>query len=53
MLERVGIVLHETAVERFLTIREVLRDSATYYPHPRDPDTVVELVGLGEKQAPE
>jgi ABC-2 type transport system ATP-binding protein len=49
MLERVGIVLQETAVEQFLTIREVLKRRATYYPHPRDPDAVIELVGLGEK----
>ena len=49
MLERVGIVLQETAVEQFLTVREVLRRRASYYPHPRDPDAVVDLVGLGEK----
>jgi ABC-2 type transport system ATP-binding protein len=49
MLERVGIVLQETAVEQFLTVREVLRRRASYYPHPRDPDAVIDLVGLGEK----
>jgi ABC-2 type transport system ATP-binding protein len=49
MLERVGIVLQETAVEQFLTVREVLRRRAAYYPHPRDPDTVIDLVGLSEK----
>jgi ABC-2 type transport system ATP-binding protein len=49
MLERVGIVLQETAVEQFLTVREVLRRRAAYYLHPRDPDAVIDLVGLGEK----
>jgi ABC-2 type transport system ATP-binding protein len=49
MLERVGIVLQETAVEQFLTVREVLRRRAAYYPHPRRPDSVVDLVGLSEK----
>ena len=32
MLERVGIVLQETAVEQFLTVREVLRRRASYCP---------------------
>jgi ABC-2 type transport system ATP-binding protein len=49
MLELVGIVLQETAVEQFLTVREVLKRRAVYYPHARDPDAVIELVGLGEK----
>jgi ABC-2 type transport system ATP-binding protein len=49
MLEHVGIVLQETAVEQFLTVREVLRRRASYYPHPRDPDAVIDLVGLREK----
>ncbi|HLN05259.1 MAG TPA: ABC transporter ATP-binding protein [Acidimicrobiales bacterium] len=49
MLERVGIVLQETAVEQFLTVREVLRRRTACYPHPRDPDGVIELIGLGEK----
>jgi ABC-type lipoprotein export system ATPase subunit len=49
MLERVGIVLQETAVEQFLTVREVIRRRAACYPHPREPDAVIELVGLGEK----
>jgi len=49
MLERVGIVLQETAVEQFLTVREVLKRRAAYYPHPRDADAVIDLVGLGDK----
>jgi ABC-2 type transport system ATP-binding protein len=49
MLERVGIILQETAVEQFLTVPEVVKRRAAYYPHPRDPATVVNLVGLGDK----
>jgi ABC-2 type transport system ATP-binding protein len=30
-------------------VREVLKRRAAYYPNPRDPDAVIELVGLGEK----
>jgi ABC-2 type transport system ATP-binding protein len=49
MLERVGIVLQETAVEQFLTVREVLKRRAAYYPQPREADAVIDLVGLREK----
>ena len=47
--ERIGIVLQECGVERFLTVVELVRLHAGYYPHPLDPDEVLELVGLGEK----
>jgi ABC-2 type transport system ATP-binding protein len=33
-----------------ITVRETLRVFAGYYVHPRDPDEVVELVGLTEKR---
>jgi ABC-2 type transport system ATP-binding protein len=46
---RVGIVLQETAVESYLTVREVLERTAAYYPSPRAPTEVIELVGLTEK----
>jgi ABC-2 type transport system ATP-binding protein len=46
--ERLGIVLQECAVEPFLTVREVLRRNAGFYPHPRDVDEVLALVGLEE-----
>jgi ABC-2 type transport system ATP-binding protein len=49
--ERIGIVLQECGVERFLTVAELVRLHAGYYPHPLDPDEVLELVGLGEKAA--
>lgn len=50
LLERVGIVLQETAVEQFLTVGETLSRRAAYYPHPRDPLEVISLVGLEEKK---
>jgi len=47
--ERVGVVLQETAVEPYLTVREVLTRNAGYYPRPRPVDEVVSLAGLQEK----
>ena len=47
--ERLGIVLQETAAEAYLTPRELLAQHARYYPHPRDVDEVIALVGLLEK----
>jgi ABC-2 type transport system ATP-binding protein len=49
MRERIGIVLQETAVDRFLTTREVLTRQANLYPNPRTVDECIELVGLQEK----
>jgi ABC-2 type transport system ATP-binding protein len=47
--QRLGIVLQELAVEPFLTVREVLRRDAGFYPAPRDIDEVIGLVGLASK----
>jgi ABC-2 type transport system ATP-binding protein len=47
---RVGIVLQETGVERFLTVAEVLEEFAGYYPRPLAVDHVLDLVGLEEKR---
>ena len=47
--ERVGVVLQETAVEPYLTVREVLTRNAGYYPRPRPVAEVISLAGLGEK----
>ncbi|MGZ4649435.1 MAG: ABC transporter ATP-binding protein [Kineosporiaceae bacterium] len=46
---RIGIVLQSGAGESQLTVRELLHAQASYYPDPRDPDEVLELVGLTEK----
>ncbi|HYY32780.1 MAG TPA: ABC transporter ATP-binding protein [Gaiellaceae bacterium] len=46
---RIGIVLQSSAVYPLLTVRETLDLFAGYYPRPRDPGEVIELVGLREK----
>jgi len=50
MLPQVGIVLQKTGVDRYLTVIETVQMYASYYPRPRSPDEVVELVGLTEKR---
>ena len=50
MLPRVGIVLQKTGVDRYLTVAETVRMYASYYPKPRDPAEIVDLVGLTEKR---
>jgi len=46
---RLGIVLQSGGGDSQLTVRELLQAQASYYPDPRDPDEVLELVGLTEK----
>jgi ABC-2 type transport system ATP-binding protein len=46
---QLGIVLQSGAGDSQLTCRELLQAQASYYPDPRDPDEVLELVGLTEK----
>jgi ABC-2 type transport system ATP-binding protein len=48
--ERIGVMLQSSSLYPNLTVRESLRVFAGYYGHPRDPDEVVELVGLTEKR---
>jgi ABC-2 type transport system ATP-binding protein len=48
--ERVGIVLQSAGIERQVTVAEIVALFAGYYPHPRDPGEVIELVGLGAKR---
>lgn len=48
--ERIGIVLQETGVERYLTAAEVVELYGGYYPNPRDTDEVLEVVGLTDKR---
>ena len=47
---RVGIVLQSTGVDPFLTVHETVDMYAGYYEHPRNPDEVIDLVGLAEKR---
>ena len=44
-----GIVLQSGAGDSQLTCRELLTAQASYFPDPRDPEEVLELVGLTEK----
>jgi ABC-2 type transport system ATP-binding protein len=46
---QLGIVLQSGSGESQLTVREMLTAQASYYADPRDPDEVLELVGLTEK----
>ena len=45
---RIGIVAQTSRESPELTVRELVRHFAKYYPTPRDPDEVIGLVGLGE-----
>jgi ABC-2 type transport system ATP-binding protein len=46
---RIGIVLQSGGIYSHITPREALRHWASFYPHPRDVDEVLELAGLQEK----
>ena len=46
---RIGIVLQSNADASELSVRETIRHFAAYYPSPKDPDEVIESVGLTEK----
>jgi ABC-2 type transport system ATP-binding protein len=49
---RIGIVLQSSAVYHLLSVREILELFAGYYPTPRRPDEVIDLVGLtGRREA--
>ncbi len=46
---QLGIVLQSNSGASQLTVREVVAARADLYPDPRDPDEVLDLVGLTEK----
>ncbi|MEQ4304063.1 ABC transporter ATP-binding protein [Plantactinospora sp. B6F1] len=46
---RLGIVLQTATDAAELTVREMVRHLAGYYPDPRDPDEVIEVCGLTGK----
>ncbi|MGV8965630.1 MAG: ABC transporter ATP-binding protein [Cellulomonas sp.] len=46
---RIGIVLQTANDQAELTVHELVHHFARYYPDPRDPDEVIESVGLAEK----
>ncbi len=47
--KRIGIVLQSSGIYSHLTPREALRHWAGFYPHPREVEEVLSLVGLGDK----
>src|SRR6202046_2089423 len=47
---RVGIVLQQPGVDQYLTVAETVAMYAGYYPRPRSPGEVIDLVGLGGKR---
>jgi ABC-2 type transport system ATP-binding protein len=47
---RIGIVLQSTSDNADLSVQEVVRHFATFYPAPRDTDQVIEAVGLTPKR---
>jgi ABC-2 type transport system ATP-binding protein len=47
--ERIGIVLQGSAFYPNATVLESVEQFAKYYPHPREPREIVNLVGLEEK----
>jgi ABC-2 type transport system ATP-binding protein len=47
---RIGIVLQSTGVDRYLTVAETIAMYARYYPHPRQVDDVIDVVGLTAKR---
>ncbi len=48
--ERVGIVLQSSGIYSQVRVREAVAHFAGFYPHPRDVDEVIELVGLEGKE---
>src|ERR1700753_4514753 len=46
---RIGIVLQLASAGPEVSVREMVRHFAGFYPRPRDPDEVIELVGLTEQ----
>ena len=45
---RMGIVLQQTGVDEYLTVREVVGMVAGWYPAPRSVDEVLDLTGLAD-----
>jgi len=47
---RIGIVLQSSSDAAELTVAETIHHFANYYTNPKDPETVIKLVGLEEKR---
>jgi ABC-2 type transport system ATP-binding protein len=46
---RIGIVLQETGIDPYLTVAETIDQYRDVFPHPRDRDEIIDVVGLREK----
>jgi ABC-2 type transport system ATP-binding protein len=46
---RIGIVLQLASKTQELTVAEMVRQFASFYPRPREPEEAIELVGLTDK----
>ncbi|KGM14578.1 ABC transporter ATP-binding protein [Cellulomonas bogoriensis] len=46
---RIGVVLQDAHDQAELTVRELVRHFALYYPRPRDPEELITAVGLADK----
>jgi ABC-2 type transport system ATP-binding protein len=47
---RIGIVLQDGGVDRFLTVAEVIEQFRGFYPDPLPLDDIIEVVGLADKR---
>lgn len=47
--ERIGVVLQEAGFDEDFSVRELVHMYASLYPRRRDPEQVIELVGLADK----
>ncbi|HEX9695366.1 MAG TPA: ABC transporter ATP-binding protein [Actinomycetota bacterium] len=47
---RIGIVLQQIGVEKYLTVAEIVELFRSYYPDPLALDEIIEVVGLREKR---
>jgi ABC-2 type transport system ATP-binding protein len=48
---QVGIVLQSTGIYRHIQVREAVAHFGSMYPHPRDVDEVISIVGLEGKES--
>jgi ABC-2 type transport system ATP-binding protein len=48
--EQIGIVLQEAGFDEEFTVRELVRLYASLYPRRREPDELIDLVGLADKR---
>ena len=46
---RIGVVMQDSREQSELTVSELVHHFATFYPDPRQPDEVIDAVGLREK----